>query len=390
MSQSVAPLVQQTPDKNGTYSTGEFPLDLNTIYIVIAVGALTLVVVIVATVLGIVYICKTRKRRTRGRSSLKRNDTTRSSSNASDFVYNSAYEWTCRQTRLLSHLRPDTTGYQTHWSITRDVPKRRGKLQEMESFQQGNNVTGPEVSATGEQNDINTHGENSTSDAKDFQVCVKNERAVFENNCSLNGECKVHVNPRRLDVIQEQSVSGDNLSDMSDLSPDMCSKHEEAAEQDDSNTADSLHARQHSANNSVDMYNNPLYTAKRKKEQESQSQTENDTRRATEKEGEARKRCREEESVSRVRTTYCSMPTKPVGAFFVSDNDGYDSGNASAVSTDVSMISDSTALRKDAIWSTGYTKSGGVRGTTVREDQGIVESRSFEFANNSLNGTFVK
>ena len=105
-------------------------LDSNTIFILATSGTLLLIVTVTAIIIGIVCICKSRWKKeklTPSGVNLKRTNTTRSS-NSSDFVFSSPYEWTCRQTRLLSHLRPDTTGYQSHWSLTRDVKKQRSAI----------------------------------------------------------------------------------------------------------------------------------------------------------------------------------------------------------------------------------------------------------------------
>lgn len=376
MSKSVVPEVQYTPHGGGgSNSTSDFPLSLNTIYAIIAFGVLVLITATVAIMLSIVYVCKAWKKRVE-RSTLKRNNTTRSS-NTSDFIYNTAYEWTCRQTRLLSHLRPDTTGYQSHWSLTRDVPKRRVALQQLESFQGRTTPTIPEVPVTGQENVGDTEREDSGLDAKNIEVCVNGECVT---HYSLNRDRNFEI-PRKLAVIHEGNTSSDNFSDTTDLASDIHAKLDEGVQQDDNNTTESLHARQPSTDNSVDMYNNPLY-AKRRRDSESARERGREVWQVREKKDSVRKE-EEELSILQSSTAYYSLSTKAFSSFLIPDNDAYDSGNASAVSTDISINTNSTTRRSDATWSAGC-KTGDSR-DSGKESRGIVESNSFECSNNSPN-----
>ena len=135
------PVVGLDPERGGESSGKFLVLDSNTIYILAAVGGALLVVIVTIVLLGVVCLCRSRQRKVEV-SGLKRSNTTRSS----DFVFNSAYEWTCRQTRLLDHLRPDTTGYQSHWSLTRDIARKGTSLQRNNS-QKETTTAPPDTSA---------------------------------------------------------------------------------------------------------------------------------------------------------------------------------------------------------------------------------------------------
>ena len=127
----------------------------------------------------------------------------------------------------------------------------------------------------------------------------------------------------------------------------------------------------HCSHSAVDMYSNPLYARRRErskkrrgrenqvcerersrrkfKEVEEEEEEEKGAGRGGE---EGRKRREEEKGGGRVKkpedpqkansTAFYIAPLEPLGSFLLSDSETYDSGNASAVSTDISSVQLST------------------------------------------------
>ena len=297
-------------------SSGNPPiLDSNTLYTLAAIGGALTVVVITILLLGVVCVCRSRQRKAEV-SNLKRSNTRRSS-NASDFVYNSAYEWTCRQTRLLTHLRPDTTGYQSHWSLTRDI-SRKNSLQR--SLQRNNSQREAGV--------LPTENGNSTK-------CVDGSHKDSDPSKGETEEACV--------VIENRFTRAESL----EVNTDKTSVLQATAQPDEENTG-SFHRNRN-------MYSNPLYARRkeraRRREREG-SKTEGEERRMEgiesgrieegEEEGGGETKDREREKSSEdiphkpnSTASFITPTTEPLSSFLLSDSEAYDSGNASAVSTDI-------------------------------------------------------
>ena len=317
------------------------PFESNAIYILSAVGAVVVVVLAIAILLSIIFICKHRERIFKGK--LKRSNTSQSS-NASDFVYNSTYQWTCRHMRLLPHLRPDTTNYQSHWSLTRDHTKSQSKT--------SSNCPSPPQPHVHNDDNLQPDGptchnhttitcELSTNDADNTEpqgecILIEDRISCTETNGSLEiQEC----NREQSSPIASSSVK--------------MSTHAEKPSKEQEKKEDSVCVEIHGngmAADNCNMYSNPLYTKKREvlkmAEEESWNRTEEgkeEREREGEGEGEGkseeweegkegeREEEREEEredlgeveelEEDHISIAYYSISKKPPSSFVISDDE---------------------------------------------------------------------
>ena len=355
-------VVSVEPDsKNGDPSI----LDSNTTYILVAVGGALAVIAVTLILLGIVYVCRNRQRRAEERH-LKQSNTRRSS-NASDFIYSSAYEWTCRQTRLLTHLRPDTTGYQSHWSLTRDV-SRKSSLQSSNQQKEAI-VAQPENSPKTEVTKSAERGPMDSMSANSSTVETVHKCTVIET----------HYTPAGLPgEVEEKSMNGRSHSDADTVSQPHTEQNQ-----------GSLHNQSSQPHHSnYFMYRNPLYA--RRKEQSKKRERKRGERsrnwKVRPENGEIHRGEGREENMARegkiekvrkdeksedffipqnpLSTTSLIAPTEPLSSFLLSDSEAYDSGNASAVSTDCSACTVPTDVQRNQCNAT--------------EKGGIIECNSFE------------
>ena len=391
------PKVELDRERDGGDSSGNFLVfDSNTIYILAAVGGVLLVILITVLLLAVVCLCKSRQRRVE-LARFKRSDTTRSS-NASDFVYNSAYEWTCRQTRLLDHLRPYTTGYQSHWSLTRDLSSsKKGTLLQRNNSQKETRSAQPDTAGRGDRVERRSASKRSSSPdahqggAGADDACVENKPPRGENL----------ENAERA----ETTSQGEGVGDDTDAAPQLPTEQDPGPSYEETTGAPRCSQCNGGA---VDMYSNPLYA--RRKEQGKRRErerwrgergdrkgrlNEGETEEGEERQERERQRERRRES-ERSRKDHTPQkghsaalfvaPIEPLSSFLLSDSETYDSGNASAVSMDISSVqlASTTSRNQDPTSRADADQRHAQQQTaTVAVEGGIMESNSFEFANNA-------
>ena len=405
---STTPQVVGFDPESGGNDNNLFPvLDSNTIYILGAIGGALVVIMFTILLLGIVCICRARQKKTEA-GGLKRSNTTRSS-NASDFVFNSAYEWTCRQTRLLDHLRPDTTGYQSHWSLTRDVSKKRPSLQRNGSTHKEPSVSPPPPETPGKSD--TTQCAATTTTSKDSSDAIAGKVSYSEE--TEYEAVSMTVNSGNACVVIENELQCEENADRVEHKPHK-RDHDDTDSEGESIPHTKLTKRDSEAatvvgvqlsylnqcnGSAVDMYSNPLYarrerdkrrresrrcereSRKRKLEEEEEEGGERERRR--ERWSESENHREENDSIPRKNRSTASFfitPLEPLSSFLLSDSETYDSGNASAVSTDIASIQLST--NQDAATSRGPTDSHRQQQLLAADEGGLVESNSFEFSNN--------
>ena len=356
-------------------------LDSKAVYILSTFGVVLLIVAVTALLLGIILHRFQGRKKERGslnknRSSNASDFVYNSAANMSDFVYNSTYEWTCRKPRLLAPLHPDTTRYQSHWSLIRDASKRRSSLKKRDSCR-GSKPTQPEISARSSSvqstNEDTLNGTNVVVDECAKSGCAVIENILQQRESSGTGMGK-HDSNRKHSII--------NI-DLRDLSRHM--KLEEEQLQQDDNIAALHHPCPHHNDSGTDMYNNPLYAKKQKEvggegeeakwrndrksereqkwrreegeergergegeEEEEEGEEEEEEEEEGEEEGEEEEGEEEEDGeedevkeqiILRDSTAYYCTPIKPLCSLTImSDSEGCDSGNVSAVSTNILTI----------------------------------------------------
>ena len=359
-------------------------LDSNTIFILATGGTLLMVVMVTAIIIGIACVYKSRRRKEKLEPlgvNLKRTNTTRSS-NSSDFVFSSPYEWTCRQTRLLSHLRPDTTGYQSHWSLTRDIKKQRSAIDidHKEPHTQTNTVQ------TTAQNSLGTTGEPLKCSPLNQRDCMRGGGTAVERAACVVIENRF-PHTRSSDFIDSTSIKVEPVHENStkstqsdDLTTDETDNFSERIDQTSSKKVPGIIQPSSTYHESTrtepvamcSMYHNPIYVKKMDSRRENEIKNK-------EKQGD---------------DDLCSISSyaAPTSFFLLPDNEAYDSGNASAVSTDIApaTISTAPATISTAPVATTTDTHGAYHNRhtstsvgTADGSKGVVESSSFEFSNNS-------
>ena len=386
----VTPQVVGVDPEMGGGDSGKFPtLDPNTIYILGAIGGALLVIMVTIILLGVVCLCRSRQRKAEV-SGLKRSNTTRSS-NTSDFVFNSAYEWTCRQTRLLDHLRPDTTGYQSHWSLTRDVSKKRTSLPRNISQK---DVEPPSPETPGKSDTTQCAVANTeVSGANGWNSDSENACVVIEDEIQCVGSSD------SLERVEHKSNEKDHNHNDGSIPHMKQTKRDSEAMSGETGTRSSY---VNCNGRAVDMYSNPLYARRRERSRKKGGREleEVDVEVEDEKEEEGkgerrRERWRESEKENdsipqkkRSTASFVITPIEPLSSFLLSDSETYDSGNASAVSTDIASLQHSA--NHDAATSRVLADAQRQQQLLDTDEGGLVESSSFEFANNVAHKPIVK
>ena len=436
-------MVPDILEGNGEKSKGSndsSSFDSDTTYILAAVGGVLVIILTATLLLSIMCTCMCRSRQNKTGIRLRRNSTTRSSS-ASEFVYNSAYEWTYKQSRVLTHLQPDPTGYQTHWSLTRDIhvakQSKDATLQHTDSHEDSDSQLGGLTNGALVKyaTSTSTHEVNFKTDAEDSEA--KREYIVIENCYS---HIEANETARETEKLASESSScaePQRATDIIDSSSHSKLPYTEQRTQEEEDHVYDIpdpkslyHFGTENRADTCSMYSNPLYAKKeldRKRDRENlrkgeregeeeegergeergkeneeeeergeESEGEEERGKESEEEEERGEESEEEESeeeeereeeemrrmetnlegdrVSKASTVYYSMPVKPISTFLISDNEAYDSGNASAVSTELS-----TSIQKSDCRCGAYISR---HSTTMEKSRGVVKSNSFEFTNN--------
>ena len=381
----VTPQVVGVDPEMGGGDSGTFPtLDSNTIYILGAIGGALLVIMVTIVLLGVVCLCRSRQRKAEA-SGLKRSNTTRSS-NASDFVFNSAYEWTCRQTRLLDHLRPGTTNYQSHWSLTRDVSKKRVSLQ---SSPKEPSVVAPSPETPGESDTSQCAVANTSpkevSDANGGNSDSEKACVVIENEIQCVGSSD------SLERVEHKS-NEDHVDSVGGSIPHVKQTKRDSEAMSGETVIGTQSSYVNYNGRAVDMYSNPLYArrkerSKKKGGRESRKRkleevdVEEEDEKEEEGEGErGEERWWESENSipqkNRSTASFFITPSEPLSSFLLSDSETYDSGNASAVSTDIASLQHSA--NHDAATSRVLADAQRQQQLRATDEGGLVESSSFE------------
>ena len=396
------------PGGNSGNTEGDrFSLDTKSTYILAAVGIVAVVVVAVAVLLTAVCVRKSRQRRRMNK--LRRNSTTRTSS-ASEFVYNSAYEWTCRQSRLLGQVQPGTTSYQSHWSLIRRTPSQREThiYEDCDAARRSASAAGAIVignlarNGLGSQEEVVCHvhskdhkaqveieGENSYSETETGENSQNGRESEIGDgqlaNASARSTSRTSLESQRATAkIKSPTPTHWKLPNIRHTVQQQQQQQQQQKEQEEQGYEEIYDTpttyQKSSADGDKDehpghMFSNPIYAKKKEKERK-WGRGKGRGRGEKEEEGSQH----EGERVSKASTVYYSTPFKPISPFLISDNEAYDSGNSSAVSTEISINISTDQKPSPTTCRTAQDEDTTI--TATHREGGTVESRSFEFANN--------
>ena len=287
----------------GNTSQGSTLLVPKTKYILLTVGA---ALVILCLIFGIVAVlCVWRSKSRKRRSTIRAK-----ASNASDFVYNSVY------TGVVANLKPDSTGYHSHWSLIHDgKDSTHLEMEPMHIYD--------EVSDTKNYYSIISSGpKGRASNIYEEAVQVHPKHVVIQNKFQrIREECQKTIE----DSVKQSSVEETNLPNSSITT----GRSKEVASAIYIEPEDIQSGKDYE-----DIYDNPTF------------EEEEEEKKEEEEEG--------EESADNVFCVYYSAPTRETQStsVFISENEAYESSgvseeNTSGTSTDSVYYTNPTLISSE-------------------------------------------